>query len=45
MPDTTPKMAAQLGIAGEAMSYDDLKGFGTHAAYTVQKGEALFPPH
>ena len=43
MPDTTPKMAAQLGIAGEAMSYDDLKGFGTHAAYTVQKGEALFP--
>ena len=43
MPDTTPKMAAQLGIAGEAMRYDDLKGFGTHAAYTVQKGEALFP--
>ena len=43
LPNTTPKMAAQLGIEGEPMGYDDLKGFGTHAVYTVHKGEALFP--
>ena len=43
MPQTAPKMAAQLGLDAGALTYDALGAFGSHAAYTVHKGEALFP--
>lgn len=43
MPQTAPKMAAQLGLDAGVLTYDALGAFGSHAAYTVHKGEALFP--
>lgn len=43
MPNTTPKMAQQLGLDARQMDYASLTDFGTPASYTVQKGEALFP--
>ena len=43
MPQTAPKIAAQLGLDAGALTYDALGAFGSHAAYTVHKGEALFP--
>jgi methionyl-tRNA synthetase len=41
MPDTAPKMAAQLGLDAAALRYDALND--APATYTVHKGEALFP--
>ena len=41
MPATAPKMAAQLGLDTAALTYDALEN--APAAYTVHKGEALFP--
>lgn len=43
MPQTAPKMAAQLGLDASELTYDALGAFGSHATYTVHKGEALFP--
>lgn len=43
MPQTAPKMAAQLGLDASELTYDALDAFGSHATYTVHKGEALFP--
>ncbi len=43
MPQTAPKMAAQLGLDASELTYDALGVFGSHATYTVHKGEALFP--
>ena len=34
MPQTAPKMAAQLGLDAGALTYDALGAFGSHAAYT-----------
>ena len=42
LPNTTPKMAAQLGLSAEDMQFEGLT-FGTKHSYTVHKGEALFP--
>ena len=41
MPGTAPKMAAQLGLDAAQLTYDALSA--APAAYTVHKGEALFP--
>ena len=43
MPQTAPKMAAPLGLDASELTYDALGVFGSHATYTVHKGEALFP--
>lgn len=44
LPGTTPKMAAQLGLAPEHLSFDTLGRFGgLPEPFTVHKGEALFP--
>ena len=42
LPNTTPKMAEQLGLSAEDMQYEGLT-YGTKHSYTVHKGEALFP--
>ncbi len=42
LPNTTPKMAAQLGLSKEDMQFEGLT-YGTKHSYTVHKGEALFP--
>ena len=42
LPNTTPKMAAQLGLSAEDMQFEGLS-YGTKHSYTVHKGEALFP--
>ncbi len=44
MPGTTPKMAAQLGLAEESLRFETLGKFGgLPEPFTVHKGEALFP--
>ncbi len=44
MPGTTPKMAAQLGLAEESLRFETLGKFGgLPELFTVHKGEALFP--
>ena len=42
LPNTTPKMAEQLGLSAEDMQYEGLT-YGTKHSYTEHKGEALFP--
>ena len=42
LPDTAPKMAAQLGLDPAGLVFANL-GYGKQAGYTVRKGEALFP--
>ena len=42
LPNTAPKMAAQLGLAEGELSFENLS-WGKRASYTVHKGEALFP--
>ena len=42
LPNTAPKMAAQLGLSETDMQFEGLT-FGTKHSYTVHKGEALFP--
>ena len=41
LPNTAPKMADQLGLSADEIAYDKLGE--AKAAYTVHKGEALFP--
>ncbi len=44
LPDTTPKMAAQLGLSQKELAFDSLGSFGgLPEPFTVHKGEALFP--
>ena len=42
LPDTAPRMAAQLGLDASTMSFDSLV-YGKVESYTVAKGEVLFP--
>ena len=42
LPDTAPRMAAQLGLDVSTMSFDSLV-YGKVESYTVAKGEVLFP--
>lgn len=42
MPQTAPKIAAQLGLSVQQLTYESLR-FGAVQSYTVAKGEALFP--
>ena len=42
LPNTTGKMAEQLGLAESELTFDSLT-FGARTEYTVHKGEALFP--
>lgn len=42
LPATAPKIAAQLGLSADALTFDSLV-FGAQSSYTVQKGDALFP--
>ena len=42
LPDTAPKMAAQLGLDPAGLVFANL-GYGKQSSYTVRKGEALFP--
>ena len=41
LPNTAPKTADQLGLSADEIAYDKLGE--AKAAYTVHKGEALFP--
>ena len=44
LPNTTPKMAQQLGLTAESMRFETLGRFGSlPEPFTVHKGEALFP--
>ena len=44
LPNTTPKMAQQLGLTAESMRFETLGRFGgLPEPFTVYKGEALFP--
>ena len=44
LPNTTPKMAQQLGLTAESMRFETLGQFGgLPEPFTVHKGEALFP--
>ena len=42
LPETAVKMAEQLGMTADELSFDSLT-FGAKTEYTVHKGEALFP--
>ena len=42
LPNTAPKMMEQLGLGADALDYTAC-AYGKQAAYTVHKGEALFP--
>ena len=42
LPDTAPKMAAQLGLDPDHLDFADLE-YGKVTSYTISKGEALFP--
>ena len=42
LPETAKKMAQQLGLAEEEITFEQLS-FGARSQYTVHKGEALFP--
>ena len=42
LPDTAPKIADQLGLTSEDLSFEDLS-FGSRKNYSVHKGDALFP--
>ena len=44
LPNTTPKMAQQLGLTAESMRFETLGRFGgLPEPFTVHKGAALFP--
>ena len=44
LPNTTPKMAQQLGLTAESMRFETLGRFGgLPEPFTVHKGEVLFP--
>ena len=44
LPNTTPKMAQQLGLTAESMRFETLGRFGgLPEPFTVHQGEALFP--
>ena len=43
LPNTTPKIAAQLGYGEEDLKYDTLVKFGWLKEVKVQKGEVIFP--
>ena len=43
LPNTTPKIAAQLGYTAEDLTYESLAKFGHLAEVKVQKGEVIFP--
>ena len=44
LPNTTPKMAQQLGLTAESMRFETLGRLGDlPEPFTVHKGEALFP--
>ncbi len=43
LPATAPKMAAQLGLSGDALAYESLAEFGKAPSFTTVKGDALFP--
>lgn len=42
LPNTSPKMMAQLGLGTDALVYENA-AYGVQASYTVCKGEPLFP--
>ncbi|MDY2861757.1 MAG: methionine--tRNA ligase [Oscillospiraceae bacterium] len=43
LPNTSPKIAAQLGYTAEELTYDSLKEFGFKKEVTVHKGDVIFP--
>ncbi|MBR5520530.1 MAG: methionine--tRNA ligase [Oscillospiraceae bacterium] len=43
LPNTTPKIAAQLGYKPEDLAYETLAKFGHLTEVSVQKGEVIFP--
>ncbi len=43
LPNTTPKIAAQLGYKAEDLAYETLVKFGHLTEITVQKGDVIFP--
>ncbi len=43
LPNTTPKIAEQLGISEDLLSFDSINTFGTLNSFTAKKGEIIFP--
>ncbi|MBR5805563.1 MAG: methionine--tRNA ligase, partial [Oscillospiraceae bacterium] len=43
LPNTTPRIAAQLGYTAEDLTYESLAKFGHLGEVKVQKGEVIFP--
>ncbi|MEG1366548.1 MAG: methionine--tRNA ligase [Oscillospiraceae bacterium] len=43
LPNTAPKMAAQLGLCDDMLTYESLNTFGLPKTYETHKGDALFP--
>ncbi|MBR5806624.1 MAG: methionine--tRNA ligase subunit beta, partial [Oscillospiraceae bacterium] len=43
LPNTTPRIAAQLGYTSEDLTYESLAKFGHLGEVKVQKGEVIFP--
>ena len=43
LPNTTPKISAQLGFTAEDLTYETLAKFGWLKNVTVKKGDVIFP--
>ena len=43
IPNTPPKISAQLGFTAEDLTYESLKEFGFKKEVTVKKGDVIFP--
>lgn len=43
LPNTSPKIAKQLGFTKEELSFDSIKKFGVLKTVKVEKGEVIFP--
>lgn len=43
LPNTTPKISAQLGYTADDLTYDSLKKFGYKKNVTVTRGDVIFP--
>ena len=43
LPNTTPKIARQMGYTADELTFDSLKKFGYKKEVSVHKGEVIFP--
>lgn len=43
LPNTTPKIARQMGYTADELTFDSLKNFGYKKEVSVHKGDVIFP--